>query len=103
MKGLVTRLQQAKAAKLGLVAALSLSSSLAMASTASTEFNALATRLENWSEGSLGLALAIAAFIIGLAVGLMKQTILPALVGIGVALAATLGPDIIRSMFTAVI
>ena len=49
------------------------------------------------------MTIALAAFIIGLAVGLMKQTIMPAVVGIGVALAATLGPKIIISMFTAVI
>ena len=49
------------------------------------------------------MTIALAAFIIGLAVGLMKQTIMPCVVGIGVALAATLGPKIIISMFTAVI
>ncbi|EMT5261058.1 conjugal transfer protein TraA, partial [Neisseria gonorrhoeae] len=54
-------------------------------------------------EGYLGMALGLTAFLIGLAVGLMKQTIMPCIVGLGVGLAATLGPGIIKGMFTLII
>lgn len=75
----------------------------AHAGNGGTEFNNLSTMLRNWSEGGLGLALALAAFIIGLAVGLVKQTVMPAIVGIGVALFASMGPGIIAAMFTATV
>ena len=68
-----------------------------------TEFKTVSDMLQKWAEGYLGMTIALAAFIIGLAVGLMKQTIMPCIVGIGVALASTLGPKIIISLFTAVI
>ncbi|WP_378595725.1 TraA family conjugative transfer protein [Neisseria weixii] len=83
--------------------AMGVLASNAMAAQTGQEFNGISTMLSGWSTGGLGLTLALAAFIIGLAVGMMKQTIMPAVVGIGVALAATLGPGIIQAMFTAVI
>ena len=86
-----------------IAAALAVTAGTAVAATTGTEFNGLVTMLRGWAEGGLGLALAMAAFLIGLAVGLMKQTVMPAVVGIGVALFATLGPGIIASMFTAII
>ena len=81
---------------------MAMSTSVFAAQTGS-EFKTVSDMLQAWAEGYLGMTIALAAFIIGLAVGLMKQTIMPAVVGIGVALAATLGPKIIISMFTAVI
>ena len=88
--------------------AVAMASGMAMstsvfAAQTGTEFKTVSDMLQAWAEGYLGMTIALAAFIIGLAVGLMKQTIMPAVVGIGVALAATLGPKIIISMFTAVI
>ncbi len=88
--------------------AVAMASGMAMstsvfAAQTGTEFKTVSDMLQAWTEGYLGMTIALAAFIIGLAVGLMKQTIMPAVVGIGVALAATLGPKIIISMFTAVI
>lgn len=97
------KLTQRNAAKVAFLMAVGLAASSAMAATTGAEFQALANMLKGWAEGYLGLALGLAAFVVGLAVGLMKQTIMPCLVGLGVALAATLGPGIIQSMFTAVI
>ena len=84
-------------------ATLMVAANYAMAAKTGEEFKGLADMLKGWSEGYLGMAFGLAAFVLGLAVGLVKQTIMPAIVGIGVALAATLGPGIIMSMFTAVI
>ncbi|WP_229437047.1 TraA family conjugative transfer protein [Neisseria brasiliensis] len=95
--------QKQNAVKTMALAAMSTLAANAMAAQTGQEFNGISTMLSGWSTGGLGLTLALAAFIIGLAVGMMKQTIMPAVVGIGVALAATLGPGIIQAMFTAVI
>lgn len=75
----------------------------AQAATTGSEFKKLADMVQGWTEGYLGMALALAALAIGLSVGLVKQTVMPAIVGLGVALFATMGPGIIMSMFTAVI
>ena len=98
----VRKNQQTLQATVAMAAGMAMSSSVFAAKTG-TEFKTVSDMLQAWSEGYLGMTIALAAFIIGLAVGLMKQTIMPAVVGIGVALAATLGPKIIISMFTAVI
>ncbi|WP_233572136.1 TraA family conjugative transfer protein [Neisseria weixii] len=95
--------QKQNVAKTMALAAMSALAANALAAQTGQEFNGISTMLSGWSTGGLGLTLALAAFIIGLAVGMMKQTIMPAVVGIGVALAATLGPGIIQAMFTAVI
>lgn len=103
-EGNIMKLMKLKnAGKYAAGAALLAASNAAMAATTGNEFKSLSDMLKAWAEGYLGLALALAAFVIGLAVGLMKQTIMPAIVGIGVGLAATLGPTIIGSFFTAII
>lgn len=96
-------IKQTKVAKLVAVVALALTANLAMAATTGAEFKGLADMVSGWSEGYLGMALGLTAFLIGLAVGLMKQTIMPCIVGLGVGLAATLGPSIIKGMFTLIV
>lgn len=100
-------LENRKAQKMGQVAALSTStlvlSAGAMAGTSGAEFKETAEMVVGWAEGYLGIMLAIVAFIIGGLVGLMKSTMMPMIVGIGFAMAFTLAPTIIQSMFTAVI
>ena len=74
-----------------------------MAATTGTEFQAMAEMIVGWIEGWLGVLLAIAAFSLGVCVGLVKQTLMPAIVGVGFALACVMGPGIIQGIFTAVI
>ena len=97
------RLTQSKLAKLAMGTGVMFATEMAMAATTGAEYKKVADMIKGWAEGYLGMTLALAAFIIGLAIGLMMQTIMPAVVGIGVCLAATLGPGIIISFFTAVI
>ena len=92
-----------KVAQYAAVIALALTANVAMAATTGAEFKGLADMVTGWSEGYLGMALGLTAFLIGLAVGLMKQTIMTCIVGLGVGLAATLGPGIIKGMFTLII
>ena len=86
-----------KVAQYAALIAVALTANVAMAATTGQEFKGLADMVTGWSEGYLGMALG------GLAVGLMKQTIMPCIVGLGVGLAATLGPGIIKGMFTLII
>ena len=98
----IRKKQKSLQVAVAMASGMAMSTSVFAAQTGS-EFKTVSDMLQAWAEGYLGMTIALAAFIIGLAVGLMKQTIMPAVVGIGVALAATLGPKIIISMFTAVI
>ncbi|TXH92314.1 MAG: hypothetical protein E6Q80_00590 [Thauera aminoaromatica] len=75
----------------------------ASASTEGTEFQDLYDMLVGWSEGYLGKALAIAAFLTGAIVGFAKSTAMPALVGVVFAVVFSIGPGIIAGMMTAVI
>ena len=96
-------IKQTKVAKYVAVVALALTANLAMAATTGAEFKGLADMVSGWAEGYLGMALGLTACVLGLAGGVMKQTILPCIVGLGVGLAATLGPGIIKGMFTLIV
>ena len=85
-------IKQTKVAKYAAVVALALTANLAMAATTGAEFKGLADMVSGWSEGYLGMALGLTAFLIGLAVGLMKQTIMPCIVGLGCWPGCNIGP-----------
>jgi len=83
--------------------ALALAATAATAGTSGTEFQGLHTTLTGWTEGFLGKALAIAAFLFGAGMGVAKQTVVPAILGVVFALVFSVGPTIINTMMTAVI
>ena len=85
------------------VGGISLASGSAMAATTGSEFTPLAAKLQGWAEGGLGLALAMIALLLGIGFSVAKQTALPFVFAIFVALAATIGPGVITGLFTAVI
>jgi conjugal transfer pilus assembly protein TraA len=68
-----------------------------------SEFLSLVTKLKGWAGGSLGIALSLAAFIIGGLIGLAKSTLMPALVGVAFAIMFSVVPNVIVSMFGALI
>lgn len=103
LRALQTKIQQYHVVQMVTVFAMSLATEAAVAATSGSEFKKFAEMIQGWAEGYLGMALALCAFLIGLSVGLMKQTLMPALVGLGVALFATMGPSVLVSMFTAII
>lgn len=74
---------------------------LCYAGTADTEFQPLLQKLMDWVSGYLGKSLAIGALIVGLGIALAQQTLMPALVGLGVAVIAAFGPGIITGLVTA--
>ena len=89
--------------KSALLVGLMTAAATASASTEGTEFQDLYDMLVGWSEGYLGKALAIAAFLTGAIVCFAKSTAMPALVGVVFAVVFSIGPGIIAGMMTAVI
>ena len=89
--------------KSALLVGLMTAAATASASAEGTEFQDLYNMLVGWSEGYLGKALAIAAFLTGAIVGFAKSTAMPALVGVVFAVVFSIGPGIIAGMMTAVI
>lgn len=71
-------------------------------SSASNPFAAMVQLLVGWLKGGLGLMLALLALGVGLVAGVARGSIAGALSGVGVAIAAYWGPDILQGIFGAV-
>ena len=57
----------------------------------------------NWLQGSMGKMFSIGALAVGLGIGIVKQSVMSVAVGTGIALAASAGPQILDSIFGAVL
>ena len=101
MKTYETGFSRAAAAVLlaAFLAAL-LSPETALGGTTGTEFQSIYDKVKGWSTGYLGRLLALCTFIVGLGASIMRQTLFPALTGIGVALVVSLGPSLIEGIAT---
>lgn len=75
----------------------------AYAGTTGTEFKGFFDLIEGWTSGYLGKGLALSAFLLGAALGMVQGTMLPALVGVGFAIMFTVGPGVITGMLSALI
>lgn len=69
--------------------------------SADAPFDSFLGMLIAWSTGALGKSLAIAAFLVGLGLGVLKQNIIGLVVGMVMALALALGPQVIIGIFSA--
>lgn len=69
----------------------------------STEFGALYTLISGWTSGVLGKALAICAFLIGMGMSIVQQSLMPVALGIGAAAAFAYTPTIMDGIITATI
>jgi len=72
----------------------------AMAGAGGTEFTQVYDQLTGWSNGTLGKVLGIAALLVGLGVGVIKQSVIAAVVGISIALTAGFGPGVIDGVIS---
>lgn len=61
------------------------------------------TALTDWATGSLGRALAIGIFIVGVGVGIARQSLMAIVTGLGGAMAMFYIPTVITNMVTAMI
>lgn len=72
----------------------------AMAGAGGGEFTEVYDQLSGWSNGILGKVLGVAALLVGLGVGVIKQSVIAAVVGIAMALTAGFGPGVIDGVIT---
>ncbi len=75
----------------------------AFAGTDGDDFADIYTKLESWSKGTLGKVIALGMFLVGLATGVVQQSIVAVVIGISGALSLYYGPGIINSVVSAVI
>lgn len=75
----------------------------AQAGTTGTEFQETYDLLLGWAQGYLGKIFAIAAFLIGCAFAAARQTAMPAIFGLVLALIIAFGPSLIERILTATI
>ncbi|AQH06022.1 hypothetical protein A9R05_44570 (plasmid) [Burkholderia sp. KK1] len=78
-------------------AAYAISASAASDST----FSEIVDKLTSWLTGSLGTTFALGSLGVGLAMGVVKQSIMSVVTGVSVALASSLGPNVLTNLFTA--
>ncbi|WP_019334801.1 TraA family conjugative transfer protein [Pseudomonas syringae] len=64
-------------------------------------FAEIVTSLDGWMTGSLGKVFALGALGTGLAIGVVKQSVMSVVVGVAVALSASVGPGVLTNIFTA--
>ena len=65
-----------------------------------TTFDSIYTTVKGWAEGSLGKLLAVSAFIIGMGIGLVRQSVMAIVLGLAFALIMFYGPAIMESIVT---
>lgn len=82
------------------VALLALVAGAASAGTGGTEFDTMYDMVVDWTEGTLGKLLAVTAFLIGMGMGVIRQSILAVVLGIAFALTLAYAPAIIDAVFT---
>ena len=73
----------------------------ALAGTGGTEFDSVYTTISGWATGTLGKLLALAAVIVGLGMGIVRQSVVGFVVGLGMAIGIYQSPAIVDSIVTA--
>ncbi|MHB8742094.1 MAG: TraA family conjugative transfer protein [Sulfuricaulis sp.] len=83
-----------------LVATLMVLAGTATAGTGGTTFDTIYTTVRGWAEGTLGKLLAVSAFIIGMGIGIVRQSVLAIVLGLAFAVSLAYAPAVIDSIFT---
>ncbi|WP_443743205.1 TraA family conjugative transfer protein [Sutterella sp.] len=65
------------------------------------EFTDIWNLIQGWSQGVLGRIIALGALIVGIAFGLVRQSVVAAVIGISMAIVLQYGPDVIEGIVTA--
>ena len=74
--------------------------SAVVAGTGGTEFSTALTTVQDWIEGDLGKLMAVVTLTVGLAIGIIQQTIIAVVIAVAMALALYYGPGILTSMIS---
>lgn len=82
-------------------AVLSALAGSAFAGTGGQEFQQVYEQISGWTNGVLGKSLAVASLLVGLGIGIIKQSVMAGVVGVGMGLVAGFGPGVIDGVVTA--
>ena len=83
--------------------AASLAPCIAQAGVGGAEFDTIYSTLTDWAQGTLGRVIALGMILVGLGIGVIRQSIMGAIVGVAGGLALFNAPDIIDGIVGAVI
>lgn len=83
-----------------LILLLCVISAHAFAGTDGAEFQEIYDKIRNWLEGTLGKVIAVAAFGVGMGIGIVKQSLMALAIGIGFAAVLAYAPKIIDAVFS---
>ena len=94
--------------KKGAAAGLLMSASAAFAATtnntsgtiAADAFDGFSATVSAWASGGLGTGISLLTLLVGAGMGVARNSLLPALAGVGTAAFLRWGPEIITSMVT---
>lgn len=86
----------------GLMLLTALIAVMAHAGTDAT-FDDWTDKMTDWLQGSLGKGVSIAFVLVGIVIGITRQSLMAFAIGVGAALGLNYTPDILGSMFTAVL
>lgn len=74
----------------------------AYAGTSGAEFQAVYDLIKGWATGYLGRIIALGTFLVGLGVTIVRQSLLPVVAGLAVAITVAFGPTVIEGIASAV-
>ena len=73
----------------------------AMAGTTGSEFQGIYNMVVDWTSGYLGKTIALGAFLAGMGIGIVRQSLMSVVSGIGAGLAVAYMPQIMNGIVTA--
>lgn len=74
---------------------------LAFAGNNGTEFQEVYDMIVNWTQGTLGKTIAVGTFLVGMGIGVARQSLMPIVLGIGSGLALYYTPNIVDNIVVA--
>lgn len=83
--------------------ALMIGAGVAMAGTGSTTFDSVWTTITDWMQGTLGRVLVGMMILTGIGAGVLRQSLMSFVVGVGGGVGLYAAPDIIESIMTATV
>jgi conjugal transfer pilus assembly protein TraA len=85
---------------IAIAVAFAFASMQSQAGAGGTEFTQVYDQITGWANGTLGKTMAVSALLVGLGLGVIKQSIISAVVGVAMALVSGFGPGVIDGVIS---
>lgn len=72
---------------------------LAFAQSSGEEFESIYATIRGWMTGTFGKLISLAAILVGLTIGVVKQSAMAAVIGVAIALVLVYSPGVIETLF----